>query len=122
MSKWTCAVGGEQAETRTILQPAGERVAIVCPIHGVLATQGFKPVQGTPGEKVVDAAPLDTLTPGQWTKLGTNRWAARPPKGEAFLVGIPSTEDATGLTVKGFIDTSQWRGWLEAGVWLEEQS
>jgi hypothetical protein len=122
MTSYTCGIGGERAETRTFLQPAGERVAIVCPAHGVLATQGFKPAQGTPGEKVVDAAPLDTLTSGQWTKLAANRWAARPPRGEAFLVGIPSAEDATGLTVKGFIDTSQWRGWLEAGVWLEEQS
>jgi hypothetical protein len=122
MTTYTCGTGGEQAETRTILQPSGERVAIVCPVHGILAIQGFKPAAGTAGAKVVDAAPLDTLTPGQWTKLAANRWAARPPQGEAFLLGIPATEDATGLTVKGFIDTAQWRGWLEAGVWLEEQS
>jgi hypothetical protein len=123
MTIYTCGVGGEQAETRTILQPSGERVAIVCPVHGVLATQGFKPAAGTAGAKVVDAAPLDTLTPGQWTKLAANRWAARPPAGEAFLVGIASSEDANGLlTIKGFVDTARWRGWLEAGVWLEEQN
>jgi hypothetical protein len=122
MASYTCGQGGEQATEQTILQAAGERLAIVCPVHGILATIGFKPAAGTVGERIADGTAVDQLQPGKYAKQGANRWAFCPPKGKPLLCGITTTENPdTTITVKGFLDTADWRGWLENGVWLEEK-
>jgi hypothetical protein len=121
---YTCGIGGERAKTESLLQPSGERAAVICPVHGVLAFEGFKPATGTLGERLADATPMDQLQPGKYVKLAAGRWAVRPPVAAAvaMVVGIPITENPdTTLTIKGFLDTAAWRGWLENGTWLEEQ-
>jgi hypothetical protein len=121
MSVFTCGIGGERAEEKIVLRPSGERVAIVCPVHGIIAFSGFKPNGGTQGFRAADGT--QTLVAGEYAKLGANRWAARPPRGAQFLIGgLPVTENADAtLTVGGFIDGADWQGWLENGVWLEEE-
>ena len=125
MPLYTCGIGGERAEERTIMQSAGPRRAIVCPTHGLLAMSGFKPATGTSGTRDPDGSDPSNLPPGNYCKVG-NRWWANPPTsatGGAFLVGMPVTVNAdTTLTVNGYIDGDRFKGWLEAGVWLAEQT
>jgi hypothetical protein len=122
MPIYTCGQGGERAEAQTILRASGEVEAIVCPVHGVLAYLGYKPTQtetGQLGSRAADGT--GTLAPCQYSKLG-NRWLVRPPRGEQMWIGMPVTVNPdTTITLAGFLDCEAWRGWLENGVWLEEE-
>lgn len=121
---YTCTRCGKRAETIAILQPAGSREGIACPTHGVIAYRGWKPTGGIAG---VRALPAAQLAPNEYgpLKLGSLAlWQARPPRGTTVVLHLlPVTEDAPDgtITVDGYIDTPNWRGWLEAGVWLEEE-
>lgn len=125
MPIYTCGIGGERAEEKTVMQAAGPRRAIVCPTHGLLAMAGFKPSVGVRGNRDPDGTDPSTLVPGNYCKTG-NRWWANPPDpdaGGAFLVGMGVTVNAdTTLTVNGYIDGPRWKGWLEAGNWLAEET
>ena len=125
MAIYTCGIGGEKAEEKTIMQPAGPRRAFVCPTDGLLATFGFKPTAGTPGNRGPDGTTPSALVPGNYCKVGA-RWWANPPDsdaGGAFLIGMGTTVNADGsLTVNGYIDGPRWKGWLENGVWLAEET
>jgi hypothetical protein len=119
MAVYTCSQGGERVATQTILRASGEVTALVCPVHGVLAYLGWKPPSGETGTHAPDGTM--TLQPCAYAKIG-NRWLVRPPRGEAFWIGLPFSATPDGiLTVNGFIDGAAWRGWLEDGVWLEEE-
>jgi hypothetical protein len=119
MSVYTCGQGGERAEAQTILRASGEVAAIICPVHGVIAYLGYKPGNGDDGVRTSDGTM--SLAPGEYAKIGT-RWLARPPRGDQVWLGLPVIVNPdTTITVAGFIDCAGWRGWLEAGIWLEEQ-
>lgn len=121
MSIYTCTQGGERATTEVVLTPAGEREAIICPVHGILAFAGFKPTGGTAGVRAADGN--RNLAEGQYAKLGASNWIIRPPHSpQSLLRGMQVVENADQtITVREFIDGANWRGWLEAGVWIEEE-
>lgn len=127
MTVYTCGVGGERAETVTVLRPSGQRTAIVCPVHGIVAWAGYKPAGGTDGVRLPDAATdPGTLNPGEYVRVGspTAHWVIRPPRGDQLVVGAPVqvVGGASGtLTINAYIDAADWKGWLEAGVWIEEE-
>lgn len=119
MAVYTCGVGGDRAEARTILSASGTVEAIVCPNHGVLTYLGFKPTSGDAGVRAPDGTRAPE--PGQYAKVG-NRWLACPPRGEPLWLGVPVTANADQtITVAAFIHTNAWRGWLENGNWIEEE-
>lgn len=121
---YTCGLCGERVVENKILRPSGEVPALLCPAHGVLAYTGFKPSGGSTGTRRPNFSA--SLMSGDYALSATSppRWLARPPRGDSFFVGLPATANpiASGpLTINGFVDGAAWRGWLEDGVWIEEE-
>lgn len=121
---WTCTRGGadHRAVETTVLQAAGERRAISCPTHGIIAYVGFKPTGGVAAVTQPTGTDPQSLAAGEITKTAAGDWWIRPPRTQAAtLVKVQVTETGGLLTVNRMIDMSGWRGWLESSVWLEEE-
>lgn len=123
MTVYTCTRGGtdHRCQTQTVLQAAGEREAIICPTHGVIAYAGFKPASGVAAVRKLDGTDPATLLQGEIAKVGT-QWWLRTPAGGLLLLAVPYVENPdTTLTVQRVIDSQGWRGWLENTVWIKEE-
>lgn len=123
---WTCTRGSDhRCSEGVVLQAAGERRALICPTHGIIAYVGFKPAGGIAATRLPDNSDPESLAPGEIVKLGADpnaTWWVRPPAGPALLVKTPVTETGQLLTINRLVDANAWRGWLEASVWIAEET
>ena len=121
MAVYTCTRDDARATLEVVMTPSGERPAIICPTHGIIAYEGFKPTGGAAGMRAADGN--RNLAAGEYSLITGGNWIIRPPRGpQSLLRGmtVVVNPDLT-ITVTEFIDGGSWKGWLEAGVWIEEE-